>query len=412
MATTTKAAAPAKKNSGFKGVKDAWIILVICCIIAYCFYFFVLGDPSHFQGGDRNGHPADLMGTVYKGGFVVGLIITLLLSVIVLGVERFFAIKSASGKINLAKFTAQVKEAIKAQDFTKAKDLCNKMQGSVANVVLASINMYETVEKDDTLKKSQKISKIQQAHEEATQLEMPTLTMNLPMVATIVSLGTLTALFGTVLGMIGSFQALSAGGGADSMALSAGISEALVNTASGKINLAKFTAQVKEAIKAQDFSKAKDLCNKMQGSVANVVLASINMYQTVEGDDTLKKSQKISKIQQAHEEATQLEMPTLTMNLPMIATIVSLGTLTALFGTVLGMIGSFQALSAGGGADSMALSAGISEALVNTASGILTSWVATVVYNFFSNKIDKLTFALDEVGYTIAATYDSNHHEA
>ena len=276
MATTTKAAAKDKKSSGFKGVKDAWIILVICCIIAYCFYFFVLGDPSHFQGGDRNGHPADLMGTVYKGGFVVGLIITLLLSVIVLGVERFFAIKSASGKINLAKFTSQVKEAIKAQDFTKAKDLCNKMQGSVANVVLASINMYETVEKDETL----------------------------------------------------------------------------------------------------------------------------------------KKSQKISKIQQAHEEATQLEMPTLTMNLPMIATIVSLGTLTALFGTVLGMIGSFQALSAGGGADSMALSAGISEALVNTASGILTSWVATVVYNFFSNKIDKLTFALDEVGYTIAATYDSNHHEA
>ena len=276
MATTTKAAAPAKKSKGFKGVKDAWIILVICCILAYAFYFLVLGDPSHFQGGDRNGHPADLMGTVYKGGFVVGLIITLLLSVIVLGVERFFAIKSASGKINLAKFTAQVKEAIKAQDFAKAKDLCNKMQGSVANVVLASINMYETVEKDDTL----------------------------------------------------------------------------------------------------------------------------------------KKSQKISKIQQAHEEATQLEMPTLTMNLPMIATIVSLGTLTALFGTVLGMIGSFQALSAGGGADSMALSAGISEALVNTASGILTSWVATVVYNFFSNKIDKLTFALDEVGYTIAATYDSNHHEA
>ena len=276
MATTTKAAAPAKKSSGFKGVKDAWIILVICCALAYAFYFWVLGDPSHFQGGDKNGHPADLMGTVYKGGFVVGLILTLLLTVIVLGVERFFAIKSASGKINLAKFTTQVKDAIKAQDFGKAKDLCNKMQGSVANVVLASINMYETVEKDETL----------------------------------------------------------------------------------------------------------------------------------------KKSQKIAKIQQAHEEATQLEMPTLTMNLPMIATIVSLGTLTALFGTVLGMIGSFQALSAGGGADSMALSAGISEALVNTASGIATSWVATVVYNYFSNKIDKLTFALDEVGYTIAATYDSNHHEA
>ena len=276
MATTTKAAAPAKKSKGFGGIKAAWIILVICCILAYCFYFFVLGNPDNFVGGDRAGHPANLMGTVYKGGVVVGVILTLLLTVIVLGVERFFAIKSASGKINLSKFTAQVKALIKDQKFTEAKALCDKMQGSVANVVLASINMYETVEKDETL----------------------------------------------------------------------------------------------------------------------------------------KKSQKIAKIQQAHEEATQLEMPTLTMNLPMVATIVSLGTLTALFGTVLGMIGSFQALSAGGGADSMALSAGISEALVNTASGILTSWVATVVYNFFSNKIDKLTFALDEVGYTIAATYDSNHHEA
>ena len=278
MATTTKAAAPAKKSTGFTGVKDAWIILVICGIIAYSFYFFVLGSPSHFENGDPKGHPlpGDLMGTVYKGGPVVGLIITLLLTVTVLGVERFFAIK----------------------------------------------------------------------------------------------------------------------------------------TASGKMKLAKFTTDVKNAIKAQDFAKAKDLCNKMQGSVANVVLASINMYQTVETDATLKKAQKIAKIQQAHEEATQLEMPTLTMNLPMIATIVSLGTLTALFGTVLGMIGSFQALSAGGSADSMALSAGISEALVNTASGILTSWVATVVYNYFSNKIDKLTFALDEVGYTIAATYDSNHTEA
>ena len=242
MATTTKAAAPAKK-SGFQGVKAAWIILAICCCAGYGVWYFVMGNPDNFIGGDRSGHPANLLGTVYKGGFVVGLILTLLFTVICLGIERFFAIKTASGKMNLAKFTAEVKNAIKAQDFAKAKDLCNKMQGTVGNVVMASINMYQTVETDDTLKKAAKIAKI-------------------------------------------------------------------------------------------------------------------------------------------------------------------------LFGTVLGMIGSFQALSAGGGADSMALSAGISEALVNTASGILTSWVATVVYNFFSNKIDKLTYALDEIGFTISATYDSNHNEA
>lgn len=273
MATTTKAAAPAKKSSGFGGVKNAWVIMVICCIAAYAFYFLVLGNPDNFVGGDKSGHPANLMGTVYKGGFVVGLILTLLLTVICLGVERFFALRSAFGTMNLAKFTAQAKALIKA----------------------------------------------------------------------------------------------------------------------GK------------------FDEAQQLCNKMKGSVANVVSASIAAYKDVESNHTMKKAQKISKIQQAHEEATQLEMPTLQMNLPIVATIVTLGTLTALFGTVLGMINSFQALSSGGGADSMALSAGISEALVNTASGILTSWVAVVVYNFFTNKIDKLTYALDEVGYTIATTYDVNH---
>ncbi len=274
MATTQNAASP-KKNQGFGGVKHAFLIILICFVIAVCFYQFVLGNPENFQGGDRSGHPANLMGTVYKGGVVVSVILTLLLSVICLGVERYFALRSAFGTMSLDKFTVQVKDLIR----------------------------------------------------------------------------------------------------------------------NGK------------------FDEAEKLCDKMKGSVANVVLASIRMYKEVETNHSLKKPQKISKIQQAHEEATQLEMPTLQMNLPIVATIVTLGTLTALFGTVLGMINSFQALSAGGGADSMALSAGISEALVNTASGILTSWCAVVIYNYFTNRIDKLTYALDEVGYTIAATYDSNHTE-
>ena len=232
MATTTKATAQAKK-SGFGGVKEAWIILAICCAAGYSVWYFVMGNPDNFIGGDRSGHPANLLGTVYKGGFVVGLILTLLFTVICLGFERFFAIRTASGKMNLAKFTAEVKNAIKAQDFTKAKDLCNKMQGSVGNVVLASINMYQTVETDSTLKKAAKIAKISQAHEEATQLEMPTLQMNLPILATLTTLGTLTGLLGTVIGMIKSFQALASGGGGDSVELSTGISEALINTAFG-----------------------------------------------------------------------------------------------------------------------------------------------------------------------------------
>ena len=51
MATTTKAAAPAKKNSGFGGVKAAWIILLICAIAGYSVWYFVMGNPDNFPAG-------------------------------------------------------------------------------------------------------------------------------------------------------------------------------------------------------------------------------------------------------------------------------------------------------------------------------------------------------------------------
>ena len=231
MATTQKTASPKKK--GFQGVRDAIWIIVVCFGLAVAFYELFLGNGANFHGGDNSGEPANLLATLYTAGIVVPVIFTLLFTVISLGVERYLALRSAFGKMPLAKFTAQVKAAVRKGDFAEAHKLCDKMQGSVANVVSASLSTYEEMEKTTGIKKGQKVAKIQQAHEEATQLEMPTLQMNLPIVATIVTLGTLTALFGTVVGMIRSFAALAAGGGADSQALSTGISEALVNTASG-----------------------------------------------------------------------------------------------------------------------------------------------------------------------------------
>ncbi len=97
------------------------------------------------------------------------------------------------------------------------------------------------------------------------------------------------------------------------------------------------------------------------------------------------------------------------MNLPILGVLTSLGVLTGLFGTVLGMIKSFQSISGEGGGDSSALSTGISEALVNTASGIATSALALVFYNFYTNKIDHFTYSLEEVGFIIVQNYALTH---
>ena len=183
-----------------------------------------------------------------------------------------------------------------------------------------------------------------------------------------------------------------------------------IRNAYGKTSLAKFVAEIKAALSKHDLAAAQAICDKQRGSVANVVGATLKKYKEMEENNELSKEQKILAIQKELEEATALEMPMMQENLPIIGSIVSLGTLTGLFGTVLGMIVSFQAMGSGeGGADSTSLSEGISEALVNPASGIATGALSVIFYNYYTNKIDRLTFCLDEVGFSIVQTFSATH---
>lgn len=217
-----------KKNA--PGIKNASWVIVVCAIICVLLFIFWFGNPMHF---DEDGHPQNLWGTVYKGGFIVPILQTLFLTVIVISFERWFALKSAKGKGSIAKFVAAVKACLVKNDIAGAQELCKKQQGSVAAVVSAALVRYEEMDKNTVLSKEQKIATLQKEVEEATALEMPALQQNLPIVATLTTLGTLVGLLGTVMGMIKSFQALAQSGAPDSTELSTGISEALINTAFG-----------------------------------------------------------------------------------------------------------------------------------------------------------------------------------
>ncbi|MBR7012511.1 MAG: MotA/TolQ/ExbB proton channel family protein [Muribaculaceae bacterium] len=227
-------AAPKKEvSSKVSGIKSASLVILVCFILAVLFYLFVLGNPGNFKDAVNKEGPLNLLGTVYKGGVVVPVLITCFLTVIVLCAERWIALAKAKGKGNTTKFVEDVKAALRNHDLAKAEDLCRKQSGTVGAVVYATLQKYKEMEKDTILSKEQKVASIQATLEEATALEMPALQQNLPVLATLTTLGTLIGLFGTVLGMIKSFQALSASGAPDSTELSTGISEALVNTALG-----------------------------------------------------------------------------------------------------------------------------------------------------------------------------------
>ncbi|MCC6817823.1 MAG: MotA/TolQ/ExbB proton channel family protein [Bacteroidia bacterium] len=183
----------------------------------------------------------------------------------------------------------------------------------------------------------------------------------------------------------------------------------IISKAKGKGSLESFLQEVKTQLNKSEIAKATSACDKQKGSVANVVRAGLTKYHEMEGEKELEKEQKVLAIQKEMEEATSLELPMLEKNLSILATIASVATLVGLLGTVIGMIKAFAALATAGTPDPDALSSGISEALINTAIGIGTSAIAIIFYNVFTNMIDKLTYGIDEIGFSIAQTFASKN---
>ena len=211
------------------------LAMVACFVVATLVYSFVFGAAHHFVDGDNSKDPlpGDYYGTIYKGGFIVPILLGLFFVVIVFVIERFITLSKASGGGNVDGFIRNIRAMLDRGDVSAAIAACDRQKGSVANVVRAGLTKYGEMQNVPNMDKDQKILAIQKEVEEATTLELPMLESNLSILATIASIATLLGLFGTVLGMIRSFAALANAGAPDSTALATGISEALINTALG-----------------------------------------------------------------------------------------------------------------------------------------------------------------------------------
>lgn len=223
-----------QQQGGLAGILP-FIIIPILLVIAILIFKFVLGNPSNFIDGDntKDPLPGNFMGQMYKGGFMVPILITSFFTAVVFTIERFITLRQARGNGNVDAFVRSIKGFLDRGDMSGALAACDKQKGSVANVVRAGLGKYAEMEKMTGMEKDEKVIAIQKEVEEATTLELPMLERNLNILATIASIATLFGLLGTVIGMIRSFAALATAGAPDSTALATGISEALYNTALG-----------------------------------------------------------------------------------------------------------------------------------------------------------------------------------
>jgi biopolymer transport protein ExbB len=212
-------------GSGLGGMISG-IIIALCIFAGWLIWNFIMGDGANFEGGVNTGHPipGNYLAMVYKGGPIVPVLLGLLLMVIVFSFERFAVISKAAGKTNLDKFMSSVQSSIKTGD----------IDGAIlaANAIRSALVKFQDVKKEG-LDSEAAAETIHKEIEEATSLEMPMLEKHMTILSTLVSLGTLAGLLGTVTGMIKAFGALASSGTPDQAMLANGISEALINTATG-----------------------------------------------------------------------------------------------------------------------------------------------------------------------------------
>jgi len=176
-----------------------------------------------------------------------------------------------------------------------------------------------------------------------------------------------------------------------------------LRVAKGTASVQIFFKSLIEMLRSKDYDGALAACDKQRGTTANVLRAGIDRYMTVKDNKALDGDKKIALVQAAIEEANALEGPLLERNLIAMSTIASIATMIGLLGTTIGMIRAFAATgsAAGGVIDATSLATGISEALVNTAGGLISGILGIFFYNFFVNKVDAFNYTTDEAVYEV-----------
>jgi biopolymer transport protein ExbB len=137
-----------------------------------------------------------------------------------------------------------------------------------------------------------------------------------------------------------------------------------------------------------DLELAKSICQKFSGPFSRIVRTSL------ENHDLTPEELRVLVEDEGRQEVRLLQRGLISLE-----TVAAVAPLLGLLGTVLGMIKVFTVIETLGVGQAKALSGGISEALVTTATGLLIGIPALIAYNFFNHRAE--AFVLDMEKYVI-----------
>jgi biopolymer transport protein ExbB/biopolymer transport protein TolQ len=130
--------------------------------------------------------------------------------------------------------------------------------------------------------------------------------------------------------------------------------------------------------------------------LAKVVLAGLQEYQfQADSGASMNRDDLVDTVRRAIQRATALTSNDLKKGIPALATIGATAPFVGLLGTVVGIISAFQGIAAAGSGGLGAVSAGISEALIETALGLVVAIPAVWMYNNFTGRLEYFSVEMD-----------------
>jgi biopolymer transport protein ExbB len=160
-----------------------------------------------------------------------------------------------------------------------------------------------------------------------------------------------------------------------------------------------YAPQVAKFLKDGRLKEAVALSQKKEfrySHLAKVVLAGLNEYQyTADAGGNLSREDMMDTVRRSIQRASALTASDLKRGVAALATIGATAPFVGLLGTVVGIITAFQGIAATGSGGLGSVSAGISEALVETALGLVVAIPAVWFYNYLTGRIEYFNVEMD-----------------
>jgi len=150
-------------------------------------------------------------------------------------------------------------------------------------------------------------------------------------------------------------------------------------------NTVKLLNDVEGALKSGGVESAQEVCRNTKGPVASI------FYQGLE-----RSNEGIDMVEKSIVAYGSVQMGLLEKGLSWISLFIALAPMLGFMGTVIGMIGAFDAIEAAGDISPSLVAGGIKVALLTTVFGLIVAMILQVFYNYLIAKVDSIVNSMED----------------